>query len=71
MVYAFSGFEYDYYLVDKVVKFFNLYSIKGKVVGAVPVLFVVYFLLTIVMVPTIYAEYKKKGSAHQGSCRSR
>lgn len=40
--------------------YFDLYELFGKVVGAIPVLFVIYSILTIVLLPIIYEEYRKK-----------
>ena len=39
---------------------FDLYEFGGKVVGAVPVLFALYSLLAIVLLPVIYHEYCHK-----------
>lgn len=39
---------------------FNLYSVGGKILGAVPVLLILYGLLTIVLWPVIYREYRHK-----------
>lgn len=41
------------------VKYFNLYELFGKVVGAVPVLLGGYLVLTAVMFPVIYVSYRK------------
>lgn len=40
--------------------YFDLYELFGKVVGAIPILFVIYSILTIVLLPIIYEEYRKK-----------
>lgn len=40
-------------------EYFNLYSFGGEIFGAVPVMLVLYFLLTIGFLPVIYLEYKK------------
>lgn len=40
--------------------FFNLYSFGGKMVGAIPVLLVLYTILTGVLLPGIYWEYRHK-----------
>lgn len=42
------------------VKYFNLYEIGGKVVGAVPVLVILYTLLAIVLLPVIYRVYCRR-----------
>lgn len=39
---------------------FNLYSIGGRVVGAVPILLTVYTLLTVCLWPIIYEVYRHK-----------
>lgn len=39
------------------VKYFNLYEIGGKVVGAVPILMTLYAFLTMVLLPIIYRVY--------------
>lgn len=44
--------------MNLVVKYFNLYEIGGKIFGAVPVLLVLYLLLTLVLIPVIYKSYK-------------
>lgn len=41
-------------------KSFDLYELGGKVVGAVPILFVVYSVLTVVLMPLLYEEYRRK-----------
>lgn len=40
--------------------YFNLYSICGIVIGAVPVIMVLYTVLTAVIIPSIYQEYRHK-----------
>ena len=39
---------------------FNLYSLGGHILGAVPILLVVYSVLTVVLWPVIYRVYRKK-----------
>lgn len=39
---------------------FNLYPILGKILGAVPIMLVLYTLLTVVQWPLIYREYRHK-----------
>lgn len=39
---------------------FNLYSVGGRIVGAVPILFTVYTLLTVCLWPIIYRVYRSK-----------
>lgn len=39
---------------------FNLYSVGGKILGAVPILLALYSLLTVVLWPVIYREYRRK-----------
>lgn len=41
-------------------KLFNLYSIGGKILGAVPILLALYSLLTMLLWPVIYREYRHK-----------
>lgn len=40
--------------------YFDLYEIGGKVVGAVPFLFVMYGILAVVLLPIIYQDYRLK-----------
>lgn len=40
--------------------YFNLYSFGERVIGALPILFTVYAVLTIALVPAIYLEYRNK-----------
>lgn len=40
--------------------YFNLYTLGGKVLGAVPVLLVLYTALTLALLPVLYREYKRK-----------
>lgn len=46
--------------MTEVVKYFNLYEIGGKVYGAAGLLFVVYLIPTLLLVPVIYQSYRKK-----------
>lgn len=39
---------------------FNLYSLGGKILGAVPILLVLYAVLTGILLPVLYQEYRKK-----------
>ena len=41
-------------------KYFDLYDLGGKVVGAIPILFVLYGMLAVVLIPVIYREYRFK-----------
>ena len=41
-------------------KLFNLYSIGGKVFGEVPVIIILYAILTVILLPVIYLEYRHK-----------
>ena len=41
------------------VKYFNLYQVGKNVVGAVPVVMVLYFVLCVAAVPVLYGIYKK------------
>lgn len=38
--------------------YFNLYTIAGKVLGAVPILIVLYIVLSIILVPLLYRAYR-------------
>lgn len=46
--------------IGNVVKYFNLYEIGGKVVGALPILLVLYLALTAVLVPVMDRVYRKQ-----------
>ena len=39
---------------------FNLYSVFGIILGAVPILLALYSLLTVILWPMIYREYRHK-----------
>lgn len=39
---------------------FNLYPVFGKILGAVPIMLVLYTLLTVILWPLIYQEYRRK-----------
>lgn len=45
--------------VRTAIKTFNLYQIGTKVLGAVPILFVMYFVLFCMLLPTLYQVYQK------------
>ena len=40
--------------------YFDLYQIGDRVTGAIPVLFVLYLVLTVLLVPLLYHTYKRK-----------
>lgn len=40
--------------------YFNLYTLGGKVLGAVPILLVLYTALTLILLPVLYREYRRK-----------
>lgn len=40
--------------------YFNLYTLGGKVLGAVPILLVLYTALTVILLPVLYQEYRCK-----------
>ncbi len=40
--------------------YFDLYTIGGKVIGAIPLLFLLYLLLTALFVPTLYREFGRR-----------
>ncbi|MBD5522179.1 MAG: ABC transporter permease [Lachnospiraceae bacterium] len=46
--------------VNSAVRIFDLYELGGKVVGAIPILFVLYGVLAVVFIPVIYREYRFK-----------
>lgn len=45
--------------VNRALKYFNLYQLGGKVVGAIPILLVMYGVLTLVLIPAVYKVYRK------------
>lgn len=45
--------------VGNALKFFNLYSIGGKVIGEVPVIIILYIILTVIILPILYREYRR------------
>ena len=45
--------------VNMALKFFNLYELGGKVVGAVPILFVLYGVLALALMPMVYKVYRR------------
>ena len=45
--------------LNMALKYFNLYELGGKVIGAVPLLFVLYSILVIVLMPMVYRVYKR------------
>lgn len=40
--------------------YFNLYTVGGNVLGAVPVILVLYAVLTVILMPVLYQEYRRK-----------
>lgn len=46
--------------IEAALNYFSLYTIGGKVVGAVPIVLIVYMALVVVMMPVIYWEYRRK-----------
>ena len=40
--------------------YFDLYQIGDRVTGAIPVLFILYLVLTVLLVPLLYHTYKRK-----------
>lgn len=46
--------------MNQVVKLFNLYEIWDRVFCAVPILAVLYLVLTLLMIPAIYLVYRGK-----------
>lgn len=49
----------DQLLQSRTLYIFNLYELGGKVVGAVPILFVLYGVFTLVLLPMVYKVYRK------------
>lgn len=47
--------------MNMAVKYFNLYHVGGRIVGAAGILLVVYGVLTAVLVPAVYQRYRKAG----------
>lgn len=45
--------------ISSAVNNFNLYQIGEKVIGAIPILFIVYLLFYFLLVPFLYRTYKK------------
>lgn len=45
--------------VGRAMGYFDLYTIGGKVFGALPILFVLYSLLSVGVIPVIYWEYRR------------
>ncbi len=46
--------------VSNALSYFELYRFGGKIVGAVPVLLIMYGILAIILLPMIYYEYSRK-----------
>ncbi len=46
--------------ISAAIKIFDLYEVGNRVTGAVPVLFVLYAILAILLPPVIYQEYRRK-----------
>ncbi len=46
--------------IGNVLNYFNLYSLGGGVIGALPILLVLYTVLTAILFPVIYWEYRRK-----------
>ena len=44
--------------IGNALKYFNLYSIGGKVIGEVPVIIILYAILTVIILPILYQEYR-------------
>ncbi len=49
--------------VNMALKVFNLYSFGDIVVGAIPIIMVLYTVLTVVLIPFLYQEYRHKQMA--------
>lgn len=46
--------------IDDAIDLFDLYQIGGHVLGAIPIILVLYSILTIILAPVIYKDYKQK-----------
>lgn len=46
--------------VNRALGYFDLYEIGGKIIGAVPILLVLYSILTLLLIPVIYQDYRHK-----------
>ena len=46
--------------VDVGVRYFEMFELFGKVVGAIPLQFVIYISVTLILMPIIYQTYRKK-----------
>lgn len=46
--------------IHSVLRYFELYRIGGRVVGAVPILFGTYSVLTILILPVLYQTYRRQ-----------
>lgn len=45
--------------ISEAVNYFNLYQMGGKVVGAIPIIMILYFVLYCVLLPVLYQMYRK------------
>ena len=45
--------------VGNVLNYFSLYTLGGKVTGAIPVLLALYGVLTVILAPLVYWEYRR------------
>lgn len=45
--------------ISEAVNYFNLYQMGGKVVGAIPIIMILYFVLYCVLLPALYQMYRK------------
>ncbi len=45
--------------IGAAVKTFNLYQISGKVIGSVPIILTIYFILFLILLPVLYQVYRK------------
>ena len=46
--------------ISAIIGAFDLYELGGKVVGAIPILLVLYSLLAILLLPVLYRDYRRK-----------
>ncbi len=45
--------------ISEALNYFNLYQMGGKVVGAIPIIMILYFVLYCVLLPVLYQMYRK------------
>lgn len=45
--------------INEIINIFNLYQIGGKIVGSIPIMMVIYPILSVTLLPIIYCTYHK------------